>query len=65
MSHELPVESLPVFNWKTFSSTGRILVDILKRLSSDQIFEKVYYRVAKTHRVPYLYGSFSAKEPYN
>jgi len=24
-----------------------------------------YYRVAKTHRMPYLYRSFSAKEPYN
>ena len=23
-----------------------------------------YYRVAKTHRMPYLYRSFSAKEPY-
>jgi hypothetical protein len=22
------------------------------------------YRVAKTHRIPYLYRSFSAKEPY-
>jgi len=24
-----------------------------------------YYRVAKTHRMPYLSRSFSAKEPYN
>jgi len=24
-----------------------------------------WYRVAKTHRMPYLYRSFSAKEPYN
>jgi len=24
-----------------------------------------HYRVAKTHRMPYLYRSFSAKEPYN
>jgi len=24
----------------------------------------VYYRVAKTHRIPYLYRSFLAKEPY-
>jgi len=23
------------------------------------------YRVAKTHKMPYLYRSFSAKEPYN
>jgi len=23
------------------------------------------YRVAKTHRMPYLYRSFSAKEPYS
>ena len=23
------------------------------------------YRVAKTHRMPYLHRSFSAKEPYN
>jgi len=23
------------------------------------------YRVAKTHRMPYLYKSFFAKEPYN
>jgi len=23
-----------------------------------------YYRVAKTHRIPYLYRSFSAKEPF-
>ena len=23
------------------------------------------YRVAKTHRMPYLYRPFSAKEPYN
>jgi len=35
-------------------------------------FDKVYilsarflYRVAKTHRMPYLYRSFAAKEPYN
>ena len=25
----------------------------------------VHYLVAKTHRMPYLYRSFSAKEPYN
>ena len=25
----------------------------------------LYYRVAKTRRIPYLYLSFSAKEPYN
>ena len=24
-----------------------------------------HYRVAKTHTIPYLYRSFSAKEPYN
>ena len=24
----------------------------------------IWYRVAKTHRIPYLYRSFSAKEPY-
>jgi len=24
----------------------------------------IRYRVAKTHRIPYLYRSFSAKEPY-
>jgi len=24
----------------------------------------VAYRVAQTHRIPYLYRSFSAKEPY-
>ena len=24
-----------------------------------------YYRVAKTHRMPYLWRSFSAEEPYN
>ena len=23
------------------------------------------YRVSKTHRMPYLYRSFSAKEPFN
>ena len=23
------------------------------------------YRVPKTHKMPYLYRSFSAKEPYN
>ena len=29
------------------------------------IFAGVHsYRVAKTHRIPYLYRSFSAKEPY-
>ena len=27
-------------------------------------FNKNQYRVAKTHRIPYLYRSFSAKEPY-
>ena len=26
--------------------------------------EGAQYRVAKTHRIPYLYRSFSAKEPY-
>jgi len=26
--------------------------------------EHSWYRVAKTHRIPYLYRSFSAKEPY-
>jgi len=25
----------------------------------------IHYRVAKTHRMPYLYRSFFAKEPYN
>jgi len=25
---------------------------------------RVYYRVAQAHRMPYLYRSFSAKEPY-
>ena len=24
----------------------------------------MHYRVAKTHRMPYLYKSFSAKEPF-
>jgi len=24
-----------------------------------------FYRVANIHRIPYLYRSFSAKEPYN
>jgi len=28
-------------------------------------FGQVWYRVAKTHRMPYLCRSFSAKEPYN
>ena len=28
------------------------------------IQEICLYRVAKTHRIPYLYRSFSAKEPY-
>jgi len=28
-------------------------------------FVALDYRVAKTHRMPYLYRSFSAKEPYN
>jgi len=27
--------------------------------------DAVEYRVAKTHRMPYLHRSFSAKEPYN
>jgi len=27
-------------------------------------FIRCWYRVAKTHRIPYLYRSFSAKEPY-
>jgi len=33
---------------------------------SHPIFEESHtlYRVAKTHRMPYLYRSFSAKEPY-
>ena len=26
--------------------------------------KSAHYRVAKTHRIPYLYRSFSAKEPY-
>jgi len=27
--------------------------------------DKTYYSVAKTHKIPYLYRSFPAKEPYN
>ena len=30
-----------------------------------RINTRTRYRVAKTHRMPYLYGSFYAKEPYN
>jgi len=34
------------------------------RLSSLRKHAAARYRVAKTHRIPYLYRSFSAKEPY-
>ena len=34
-------------------------------ISFEQVFPpRTAYRVAKTHRIPYLYRSFSAKEPY-
>jgi len=34
-------------------------------ISKDNCCTWCRYRVAKTHRMPYLYRSFSAKEPYN
>ena len=33
-------------------------------LASHSPVAKSPYRVAKTHRIPYLYRSYSAKEPY-
>ena len=33
--------------------------------AENMYIESIRYRVAKTHRMPYLYWSFSAKEPYN
>ena len=29
------------------------------------VFAGVWYKAAKTNRMPYMYRSFSAKEPYN
>jgi len=35
-------------------------------VQTDTMAEKAHrYRVVKTHRMPYLYGSFPAKELYN
>jgi len=35
------------------------------RLSLQKLHNGCIYRVAKIHRMPYFYRSFSAKEPYN
>ena len=40
---------------------GKILSGQLHR----HVTLPIEYRVAKTHRVPYIQRSFSAKEPYN
>jgi len=34
-------------------------------IKSCNFYRSDTYRVAKTHRMPYLYGPFFAKEPYN
>ena len=42
-----------------------ILIEFTEILQmTGEPFDKGTYRVAKTHRIPYLYRSFSAKEPY-
>ena len=35
-----------------------------KKLNLEIFFRLILYRVAKTHRIPYLYRSFSAKVTY-
>ena len=37
----------------------------LFRFLAQPVFSVAAYRVAKTHRMPYLHRSFSAKGPYN
>ena len=34
-------------------------------LTNIELIQDTHYRVVKTHRMPDLYRSFSAKEPYN
>ena len=36
----------------------------IRRIFRDLMRRPKWYRVAKTHMIPYLYMSFSAKEPY-
>jgi len=40
-------------------------VDLVKSRLCSEFKQEDEYRVAKTHRMPYLYRLFSAKEPYN
>jgi len=40
-------------------------IERLSLFDLNSMLETLVYRVAKTHRVPYLHRSFSAKEPYN
>ena len=45
-----------------FTHTDRVSFTNVCMYTSDT---SVYYRVPKTRRMPYLYTSFSAKEPCN
>ena len=45
-----------------YTHTDRVSFTHVCMYTSDT---SVYYRVPETHRMPYLYTSFSAKEPYN
>jgi len=39
-------------------------INVLEIYSEYGFHAYLMYRVAKTHRIPYLYRSFSSKEPY-
>jgi len=65
--------SHPILSYQTLISVHDIkyiYIHALSRslfssLTHSHSFTHCKYRVAKTHRTPYLYRSLSAKEPYN
>jgi len=58
------------YQWGSCSGiSGEVVLFISEQVVHEQLAEWVIthcrYRVAKIHRMPHLYRSFSAKEPYN
>jgi len=45
--------------------SAKCVVSLRKRMDTHSTVAVCRYRVAKIHRMSYLYSLFSAKEPYN
>ena len=50
---------------QSFNEVVAVLESLQKGNNPEKSARYSIYRVAKTHRMPYLYRLFSAKEPYN